>query len=88
VVISGERTMKNLILILILVLSINISYAAQNTCSTGYACSIDKLRVLEEENNKKQNLSKENSDIKPVKLKKDDTKKEYKDFFIFIKQKE
>ncbi len=80
--------MKSIVLIIFLMIFSNVCFAAQNTCETGYACSLDKLRVMEEENNKKQDIIKEENSLKQVKYEKDKTKKDYKDFFIFIKPKE
>lgn len=82
--------MKNLILVLILILSINISFAEKNTCETGYACSIDKLRVQEQELEQKKKLNKEEGKGRKSlndKLEREIPFKEYKDIFIFTRPK-
>ena len=72
--------MKNIILTAFLMFNIGVCYSAPNACETGYACSLDKLRLMEEQKQQKE--------IKETKfLKKEKNEKEYKDFFIFIKPK-
>lgn len=82
--------MKNLILVLILILSINISFAEKNTCETGYACSIDKLRAQQElEEQKKLNKDEKGKgqESSNSNLEREIPFKEYKDIFIFTRPK-
>ena len=86
----GGMKMKNNILISLLIFLTSLAYAEPKSCSTGFACPLDKLRTQEQlmqqqklvddiRKNNQQKMFKEN------KFEALNGKKNLNDFFVFTK---
>jgi len=85
--------MKNKIIIVFLIFLSAVSYASSQSCSTGFACPLDKLRAQEQllqqqklvddiKKNNQQKMFKEN------KFEAQNGKKDLDGFFVFTKSKQ
>lgn len=87
----GDMKMKNIIIILSLILSSGVCFASQpQSCSTGFACPLDKLRAQEQlvQQQKLVDEIKQNNEKTMFKMNNyEGQKKEYNDIFLFTRPK-
>ncbi len=79
--------MKNIIMILSLIFLSGVCSAKEQSCSTGFACPLDKLRAQEQliQQQKLVDEIKKNNEQKMFKMNIESQKKEYNDLFLYTK---